>query len=172
MISFSRRGARVLSPAGISSRFCSPQNERNPSFGGRATGELCPIFVRAPGEILFKAQAALNDFPLKAWRAVFVARGNSCRLALDQPTEYAFLGGRATVEFCAASNRTFVGLRVASGVLVLPHQSSQAVSAQVTLLGSSEKEQSPPDTKSKTIIYPTNSADRPPPQSNRAPAVP
>ena len=30
---------RVLpSPAGISSRFCSSQNERNPSLGGRATG--------------------------------------------------------------------------------------------------------------------------------------
>ncbi len=31
------RSAAFPSPAGISSRFCSPQNERNPSLGGRAT---------------------------------------------------------------------------------------------------------------------------------------
>ena len=32
------RSATFPSPAGISSRFCSPQNERNPSLGGRETG--------------------------------------------------------------------------------------------------------------------------------------
>ncbi len=37
----------LLSPAGISSRFCSPQNERNPSSSGRATD-----FPRAGGNLV------------------------------------------------------------------------------------------------------------------------
>ena len=72
------RSATFPSPAGISSRFCSPQNERNPSLGGRATGfsradrvfSHVVLCSRAGGNLNQTQIIRLNDFLLQQSRAV------------------------------------------------------------------------------------------------------
>ncbi len=59
---------RLPSPAGISSRFCSPQNERNPFLCGRATCRVlfCSLLARLRRFILFRLIAERVESPLKA----------------------------------------------------------------------------------------------------------
>ena len=82
----SHAGTLQPSPAGISSRFCSPQNERNPSLSGRAT-EMSS--VRAPsGTPTGPPLPQLDGTALRPRRPHVPWTGETC-VSLRQPRPYS-----------------------------------------------------------------------------------